>query len=73
MPVINVDENIKNMQKRLMDMQNQLFKLQGSLEVFEGFQTSGLTKIQIPTNPDPKSVDPTDLIEELESIQEKPE
>jgi len=50
-----------------------LFKLQGSLEVFEGFQTSGLTKIQIPTNPDPKSVDPTDLIEELESIQEKPE
>jgi cob(I)alamin adenosyltransferase len=69
MPVINVEENIKNMQKRLMEMQNQLFKLQGSLEVFEGFLTSGLTQIQIPT----KSVDPTDLIEELESIQEKPE
>jgi len=69
MPVVHIEENITSMRSKLMEMQNQLFKLQGSLEVFEGFQRSGLTQIQLPTKPD----DPIDSIEELESIQEKPE
>ena len=65
MPVINVEENITNMRNRLIEMQNQLYKLQGSLEVFEGFEKAGLTKIDIPKN--------DNQTDELESIQEKPE
>jgi hypothetical protein len=67
MPVIDVEENIKTMRNRLMGMQNELFKLEGGLKVFEGFKEAGLTKIDLPKTPN----QPT--IEELESIQEKPE
>lgn len=65
MPIVDVEENIKTFRNRLMEMQNQLFKLQGSLEVFEGFEKAGLTRIDLPKSPD--------HTEELESIQEKPE
>ena len=67
MPVIDVEENIKTMQNRLMSMQNELFKLEGGLKVFEGFKEAGLTKIDLPKTPNQPP------IEELESIQEKPE
>jgi hypothetical protein len=65
MPTVDIEENIKTMRNRLMDLQNQLFKLQGSLEVFEGFEKAGLTKIDLPKNPD--------YTDDLKSIQEKPE
>ena len=67
MPVISIEENITNMRKRLMEMQSELFKLEGGLKVFEGFKEAGLTKINLPKTPNQPP------IEELESIQEKPE
>ena len=65
MPIVDVEENIKTFRNRLMEMQNQLFKLQGSLEVFEGFEKAGLTRIDIPKN--------DNQTDDLKSIQEKPE
>uniref|UniRef100_A0A6C0J1D1 Uncharacterized protein n=1 Tax=viral metagenome TaxID=1070528 RepID=A0A6C0J1D1_9ZZZZ len=67
MPIIDVEENIKTMRNRLMSMQSELFKLEGGLKVFEGFKDAGLTKINLPKTPNQPP------IEELESIQEKPE
>ncbi len=67
MPSVNIEDNIKTMRSKLMDLQNQLFKIQGGLEVFEGFKEAGLTIIDIPNDPTQEP------IEELESIQEKPE
>ena len=70
MPIIDVEENIKTMRNRLMEMQSELFKLEGGLKVFEGFKEAGLTKINLPKTPKTPNQPP---IEELESIQEKPE
>jgi len=65
MPVIDVDDNIKQFRKKIEHASQDIFRFQGMLEVFEGFMKAGLTKIDLPKSPDHTY--------DLESIQEKPE
>jgi hypothetical protein len=66
MPTVVVEENIKKLRMNIEQMTQEVFRLQGVLQTFEGFKKGGLTEIDLPN-------DPTQNVEELESIQEKPE
>jgi hypothetical protein len=66
MPVVDVDENIKKLRMNIEQITQEVFRLQGMLQTFEGFKKGGLKTIDLPN-------DPTQEVEELESIQEKPE
>ena len=67
MPVIEIDANIKKLQNDIEKMTQEIFRLQGMLQTFEGFKKGGLKTIDLPNDPNQEPV------EELESIQEKPE
>ena len=66
MPTVDVDENIKQIRMNIEKLTQEVFRLQGMLQTFEGFKKGGLTTIDLPN-------DPNQEVEELESIQEKPE
>ena len=66
MPVVDIEDNIKQTHMQIERMTQELFRLQGVLQTFQGFKKGGLTQIDLPR-------DPTQEVEELESIQEKPE
>ena len=66
MPTVDVDENIKQIRMNIDKLTQDVFRLQGMLQTFEGFKKGGLKTIDLPN-------DPTQEVEELESIQEKPE
>ncbi len=66
MPIVDVDENIKKLRMNIEQLTQEVFRLQGMLSTFEGFKKGGLTQIDLPR-------DPTQEVEEVESIQEKPE
>jgi hypothetical protein len=66
MPVVDVEENIKKLRMNIDQLTQEVFRLQGMLQTFEGFKKGGLKTIELPS-------DPTQDVEELESIQEKPE
>jgi hypothetical protein len=66
MPTVNVEENIAQLRSTIEKMTQEVFRLQGMLSTFEGFKKGGLTTIDLPN-------DPNQPVEELESVQEKPE
>ena len=66
MPVVDIEENIKKIRINLEQLTQEVFRLQGMLQTFEGFKKGGLKTIDLPN-------DPNQEVEELESIQEKPE
>jgi lipid II:glycine glycyltransferase (peptidoglycan interpeptide bridge formation enzyme) len=66
MPTVDIDENIKKLRMNIEQLTQEVFRLQGMLSTFEGFKKGGLKTIDLPN-------DPTQEVEELESIQEKPE
>ena len=65
MPVVHIEDNIKQLTIQMNGMREELLRFEGVLRTFEGFKKGGLTKIDLPTDPN--------QTEELESIQEKPE
>jgi len=67
MPIIDIEENINKITLNIEAMTHEICRLQGMLNTFEGFKKGGLKTIELPNDPTQKSV------EELESIQEKPE
>ena len=67
MPTVDVEENIKQIREKIERMTQDLFRMQGMLQTFEGFKQGGLKIIDLPNDPN------QDPVEELESIQEKPE
>jgi hypothetical protein len=70
MPVVNVEDNIKQLRENIEKMTQEVFRLQGMLQTFEGFKKGGLENIDLPNDPNQPVEAPA---EELESIQEKPE
>ena len=66
MPVVHIEDNIKQLTIQMDGMREELLRFEGVLRTFEGFKKGGLTKIDLPN-------DPNHSKEELESIQEKPE
>ena len=67
MPVIDIEDNIKQTRNQIEKMSQELFRLQGMLQTFEGFKRGGLKTIDLPNDPNQEPD------EELMSIQEKPE
>ena len=66
MPVVDIEDNIKKLRMNIEQLTQEVFRLQGMLSTFEGFKKGGLKTIELPN-------DPTQEVDELESIQEKPE
>ena len=67
MPVVDIEENINKLTTNIEKLTQEVFRLQGMLQTFQGFKQGGLKTIDLPNNPTQESV------EELTSIQEKPE
>ena len=67
MPTVVVEDNIKKLRSNIEQLTQEVFRLQGVLQTFEGFKKGGLKTIDLPNDPNQEPV------EELESIQEKPE
>lgn len=63
MAVVHIRENIQQLHAKMQEMRQELLRLEGVLRTFEGFEKTGLIKIDLPQSPN----------EELASIQEKPE
>ena len=70
MPTVNVEENITQLRSSIEKMTQEVFRLQGMLQTFEGFKKGGLETIDLPNDPNQPVEEP---VEELESVQEKPE
>ncbi len=71
MPSVNIEENIQQLREKIEKSTQDLFRMQGMLQTFEGFKQGGLKTIDLPNNPNQEPVE--EPIEELESVQEKPE
>ena len=67
MPTVDVEDNIKKLRSNIEQLTQEVFRLQGMLQTFEGFKKGGLKTIDLPNDPNQEPV------EELESVQEKPE
>ena len=70
MPTVNVVENVKQLRSKIENLTQEVFRLQGMLSTFEGFKRGGLETIDLPNDPNQPVEEP---VEELESVQEKPE
>lgn len=68
MPVVDIEENIKKIQMNIEQMTQEVFRLQGMLTTFMELKKGGLKTIDLPNDPSQSKE-----IEELESVQEKPE
>ena len=68
MPVVHIEDNIKQLRTKIEQMTQDVLRMQGVLQTFEGFAKGGLTEIDLPSDPNQPPVE-----EELESVQEKPE
>ena len=71
MPLIDVEENINQLQVKIEQMTHDIFRMQGVLQTFEGFIKGGLKTIDLPNDPTQNPIE--EPVEELESVQEKPE
>ena len=67
MPVVDIEDNINKIRMNIDKLTQEIFKLQGMLQTFEGFKQGGLKIIDLPNDPNQEPV------EELESVQEKPQ
>ena len=68
MPVVDIEDNIKQTRVQIEKLSQEVFRLQGMLQTFEGFKKGGLKTIDLPNDPNQE-----ESVEELDSIQEKPE
>jgi hypothetical protein len=51
MPIVDVEENIKQLRMNIEKMTQEVFRLQGMLQTFEGFKKGGLRQIEMPNDP----------------------
>lgn len=70
MPTIDIEENIQRIRNEMETKSQEILRLEGMLKIFDGFKKGGLTTIKLPNDPGNPS---QESVEELESIQEKPE
>ena len=71
MPIINIEENIKQAHTKIESLAHEISRLEGMLQTFEGFKKGGLETIDLPNDPNQNPIE--EPVEELESVQEKPE
>jgi len=65
MPTVDIEENIKQIQEKIITLNQDIFRLQGSLQMMMDFKNGGLTTIELPRDPNQK--------EDEVSTQENPE
>ena len=65
MPVVDVENNIIELTKKIEQLMGEVFRHKGMLETFQGFRRGGLKTIELPIDPYQDS--------DIDSIQEKPE
>lgn len=68
MPVVDVEQTILSLKSKIDKMYQDIYRLQGTLSTFESFKKGGLITIELPNE-----VTQNSNVDELESIQEKPE
>ena len=73
MPTVNVEENIKQLCTSIEKMTHEVLRLQGMLQTFEGFKKGGLVNIELPNDPTQSLDGSHPSMDEIKSIQEKPE
>lgn len=71
MPTIDIEENIKQIQEKILNLNQETFRLQGALQMMMDFKNGGLTTIDLPKDPNQKEEAPA-KIEEI-NTQENPE
>ena len=73
MPSVDIEENIKQIQEKMINLNQEIFRLQGALQMMNDFKKGGLTTIELPKDPNQKEEDePSAKIEEI-NTQENPE
>jgi hypothetical protein len=68
MPVVDVEQTILSLKSKIDKTYQDIYRLQGTLSTFESFKKGGLRIIELPNE-----VTQNSNVDELESIQEKPE
>jgi hypothetical protein len=48
MPIVSVEENIKQLQLQIVEMTKEVHRLEGMLRVFIEFQKNGLKEVDLP-------------------------
>lgn len=66
MPTLDIDENIKQVKANIEALTQELYRLQGVLQTFVNLKKGGVKTIELPN-------DPTQTIDELDSIPEEDE
>ena len=57
MPIVDIEENIKQMHTKIEQMTQEIFRMQGMLAAFEGFKKGGLKTIDLPNDPNQEPVE----------------
>jgi hypothetical protein len=73
MPVVDVAENIKQTENKIAEYSRSMYRLEGVLQTFKGLLAGGLKQLDLPSDPTQSLDDSRASVEEIESIQEKPE
>lgn len=76
MPTVDIEENIKQIQEKIIGLNQEIFRLQGALQMMMDFKKGGLTTIDLPKDPNQKEEEDEEpaqaKIEEI-NTQENPE
>lgn len=48
MPIVSVEENIKQLQSQIVEMTKEVHRIEGMLRVFIEFQKNGLKEVDLP-------------------------
>jgi prefoldin subunit 5 len=68
MPVVDIEENIKEIRASLAKLSQEMAQLQGALRIFEDFKRGGLKTVDLPLD-----LNTDHITSDFVSIQEKPE
>jgi hypothetical protein len=60
MPIVDVEENIKELRMNIEQATQEVFRLQGMLRTFEGFKRGGLKQIEMPNDPNQSTETPAE-------------
>lgn len=73
MPTVDINENIKQMQEKLINLNRESLRLEGAMNMMMDFKKGGLSVIEMPLDPTQEDETPSGTkIEEI-NTQENPE
>ena len=66
MPLVSVDDNIKQLQNQIIELTKEVHRMEGMLRVFVEFQKNGLKEVDLP-GALPKALEEDEEVIEVES------